>query len=88
MKITYKFVREIFFAMVSGVYNILLSVIFYKTVKLYLCNHLTIGIAKLNRNRIIFPHPVGIVIGQKVEIGHDCIIYQNVTIGTKRYTKL
>jgi serine acetyltransferase len=28
-----------------------------------------------------FPHPVGIVIGDGVRIGHECRIYQNVTIG-------
>ena len=30
-----------------------------------------------------FPHPVGIVISSKVEIGKNVIIYQNVTIGGK-----
>ena len=83
MKKTYKFLRDILLATISGVYNMALSIIFYKTIKLYLSNHLTIGIDTLNRNRIIFPHPVGIVIGKKVKIGYDCIIYQNVTIGTK-----
>ena len=62
MKKTYKFLRDILLATISGVYNMALSIIFYKTVKLYLSNHLTIGIDKLNRNRVIFPHPVGIVI--------------------------
>ncbi len=32
---------------------------------------------------IIFPHPLGIVIGDGVVIGENCIIYQNVTIGRK-----
>jgi serine O-acetyltransferase len=32
-----------------------------------------------------FPHPVGIVIGNRVIIGEECIIRQNVTIGTKRW---
>jgi serine O-acetyltransferase len=31
-----------------------------------------------------FPHPVGIVIGDKVVIGNDVIIYQNVTLGGAR----
>lgn len=30
---------------------------------------------------IRFPHPTGIVIGEGVVIGSDCVIYQNVTIG-------
>lgn len=33
------------------------------------------------RNSVKFPHPVGIVIGDGVQIGHDVRIYQNVTIG-------
>ena len=60
-----------------------LSIWCYRTIKVYFCNHLTIGIWKLYRSRTILPHPVGIVIGMKVEIGMNCKIYQNVTIGTK-----
>lgn len=29
------------------------------------------------------PHPVGIVIGEGVKIGKNCVIYHNVTIGRK-----
>lgn len=32
---------------------------------------------------VIFPHPIGIVIGDGVCIG-DCVIYQNVTLGAKK----
>lgn len=32
---------------------------------------------------VIFPHPLGIVIGEGVSIGKSSIIYQNVTIGRK-----
>ena len=32
-----------------------------------------------------FPHPVGIVIVRDVVIGKNCTIYQNVTIGKKKY---
>lgn len=35
------------------------------------------------KNNTRFPHPVGIVIGNHVKFGKNCIIYQNVTIGTK-----
>lgn len=31
-----------------------------------------------------FPHPTGIVIGADVNVGENCIIYQNVTIGGAR----
>lgn len=39
--------------------------------------------AQIGKN-IIFPHPLGIVIGEGAIIGDDCIIYQNVTIGRKK----
>lgn len=41
-------------------------------------------------SKIKFPHPIGIVIGEGVEIGKNCIIYQNVTIGQKnnKYPKI
>lgn len=32
---------------------------------------------------VLMPHPVGIVIGEKVTIGNNCVIYQGVTIGKK-----
>ncbi|AEM70407.1 transferase hexapeptide repeat containing protein [Allomuricauda ruestringensis DSM 13258] len=67
----------------SFCYGMVLSIMCYRTVKVYLCNHLNIGIWKLYKSRTIFPHPVGVVIGMKVELGMDCKIYQNVTIGTK-----
>ncbi len=38
--------------------------------------------AEIGRN-VSFPHPIGIVIGDGVLIGDDCIIYQNVTLGQK-----
>lgn len=34
-------------------------------------------------NKINFPHPVSIVIGEKCVIGHNVTIYQNVTLGQK-----
>lgn len=66
-----------------SIYNLVLSILCYRNIKIFLSNHFTIGIWKLYRKRTKFPHPVGIVIGFKVELGYDCIIYQNVTIGTK-----
>lgn len=33
---------------------------------------------------IVFPHPIGIVIGEGVNIGNNVTIYQNVTIGRKK----
>jgi serine O-acetyltransferase len=59
------------------------SLIYFKTFKVYFCNHLTIGIKYLKEQNTLFPHPVGIVLGKKVRVGKNCIIYQNVTIGTK-----
>ena len=41
-------------------------------------------------NGISFPHPQNIVIGQRVAIGINCTIYQDVTIGQKngKYPKI
>lgn len=64
-------------------FNIALSLFYYKSIKVYLSNHLTVGLKYLKQQNVKFPHPVGIVIGRNVKIGKDCIIYQNVTIGTK-----
>lgn len=63
--------------------DLFLSIYCYKSIKVYLCNHLNIGIWALYKKRTIFPHPVGMVIGYKVKIGYGCKIYHNVTIGTK-----
>lgn len=38
--------------------------------------------AHIGKN-VDFPHPIGIVIGGEAEIGDNCTIYQNVTIGRK-----
>ena len=38
-------------------------------------------ILKYMRREIIFPHPIGIVIGRNVKLGNNLIIYQNVTLG-------
>lgn len=59
------------------------SIFLYKNFRIYFCNHLTVGIKYLHKQNTIFPHPIGIVIGSKVKLGRNCIIYQNVTIGTK-----
>ena len=37
----------------------------------------------LKRKGTVFPHPIGIVIAKDAQIGKDCVIYQNVTIGKK-----
>jgi len=63
--------------------GIVLSIYCYHNIKVYLSNHFNIGIWKLFIQKTTLPHPVGIVIGYKVEIGKGCKIYHNVTIGTK-----
>jgi len=63
--------------------EVLYALIYYKNFKVYLCNHLTIGVKKLFLAKATLPHPVGIVIGMNVKVGMNCTIYQNVTIGTK-----
>jgi serine O-acetyltransferase len=56
---------------------------FFKSTRLHRLNDLTIGIKKLGVQKTKFPHPIGIVIGIGVQIGKNCTIYQNVTIGAK-----
>lgn len=41
----------------------------------YISNSAVIG------ERVWFPHPTGVVIGEGVVVEDDCVIYQNVTIG-------
>lgn len=33
---------------------------------------------------LMFPHPTGIILGQAVEIGRNCKIFQGVTVGSRR----
>ncbi len=59
------------------------SIVCYGSIRVFLSNHFTCGIKILSEKRTKFPHPVGIVIGKDVTVSNDCIIYQNVTIGSK-----
>lgn len=63
--------------------NLFFSVFYFKNVRVFLNNHITRGLRYVYHQRTIFPHPIGIVIGQKVVLGRNCVIYQNVTIGAK-----
>ena len=49
-------------------------------VLLYLFSTQIGGDVRLGR-RVKFPHPLGIVLGQSAEVGDDCVIFQNVTLG-------
>ena len=44
-------------------------------------------IETLKKNNVTFPHPVGIVINPSAKIGKNCVIYQNVTIGSGKYSE-
>lgn len=46
------------------------------------------NIEYLKNNNTYFPHPVGIVIHPKAQIGKNCTIFQNVTIGAGKYNKV
>lgn len=52
----------------------------YKIYKKYNC---CIAPGAIIGKNIKFPHPVGVVIGEGVNIGDNCTIYQNVTLGRK-----
>ena len=43
------------------------------------------NIEYLKKQGTKFPHPVGIVIAKGVIVGKNCTIFQNVTIGCKKY---
>lgn len=78
-----KRISGLFFSICSFVQNVSLSLLLFKNFRIFFCNHLTVGIYYLHKQKVKFPHPVGIVIGKGVIIGKRCTIYQNVTIGTK-----
>ena len=42
---------------------------------------------KLKEKGTYFPHPIGIVIHKDAEIGQNCTILQNVTIGLGKYNE-
>lgn len=48
-------------------------------IQIYLCNQIPLRYCA----SLIFPHPIGIVIGSDAHIGKNVVIYQNVTIGRK-----
>lgn len=86
LNITLKLLIKIFF-IIKEIFifllNFFISILLYRSIRLYICNHLNIGIWNLFQKKTIFPHPIGIVIGFNVKLGMYCTIYQNVTIGTK-----
>lgn len=59
---------------------------FFETINIILFSCQISSKAQLGK-RLTLPHPIGIVIGRGVEIGDDCTIYQNVTIGTSSKSK-
>lgn len=63
--------------------NFFFSLFYFKNIRVFMNNHITRGLRYVYDQKTKFPHPIGIVIGQKVELGKNCTIYQNVTIGTK-----
>ncbi|SAC97863.1 putative capsular polysacharide biosynthesis transferase [Enterobacter hormaechei] len=73
----FNFFKRKFFSVMEFFY----SYRFYRSLKLPMVNHLTIGIDVLGKKNTFLPHPLGIVIGKNVKIGSNCTIYQNVTIG-------
>src|SRR5690606_24651888 len=72
-----------FVMMLKYLYGIFYSVFILKNIRVFVNNHITVGLRYLKQQNVKLPHPVGVVIGQKVVLGRNCIIYQNVTIGAK-----
>lgn len=67
----------------TNIKSLFQCLLLYRSIKLYIANDIKPSIWTLYKNKVKFPHPVGIVIGTSVRLGHNCTIYQNVTIGTK-----
>ncbi|WP_283647906.1 serine O-acetyltransferase [Hafnia paralvei] len=63
--------------------DIFYAILYYDSLSPILSCDLTIGIKELVARKTKLPHPIGIVIGKKANIGNNCTIYQNVTIGVK-----
>lgn len=40
-------------------------------------------ISRYLKNGLKLPHPVGVVISKRAEIGRNCSVYQNVTLGAR-----
>jgi|SRR5690554_5620843 len=68
---------------VKFIFGLFYSIFVLKNIRLFLNNHFTRGLRYIHKQKVVFPHPIGIVIGNKVELGKGCVIYQNVTIGTR-----
>lgn len=79
MKRLYRKLRKAYYY----IYNLLYSIFCLYNIRIFLNNHITVGLKYVKNKKTKFPHPIGIVIGQKVILGENCIIYQNVTIGAK-----
>lgn len=78
------FMQRVVFFLKRKFFNIMeyyYSYRFYRSLVLPFVNHLTIGIKELGQLKTFLPHPLGIVIGKNVNLGSNCTIYQNVTIG-------
>lgn len=61
--------------------NFFCSLFKFRSIKLFFSCVLSLRTLPRSVN---FPHPIGVVIGESVEIGENCIIYQNVTVGAKK----
>ncbi|ELV8627089.1 serine acetyltransferase [Vibrio cidicii] len=51
--------------------------------RLYYRYHCDISHSAVIHPSVSFPHPLGIVIGSNVIVERDCVLYQNVTIGSQ-----
>lgn len=59
------------------------GVFYFRSLRISVTNHMTVGLKYLGQKKTVLPHPVGVVIGKKVRVGYNCKIYQNVTIGVR-----
>lgn len=75
-----KWVHRIIYIIRIYYIQLFYSYSFFYTKPLALCCG---GIDYVGKKKTKFPQPVGVVIGIGVQLGHGCMVFQNVTIGTK-----
>lgn len=57
----------------------------YYSYKIYIKYNCCISPSAIIGKNLLIAHPVGVVIGDGVKIGENCIIFQNVTLGRNDY---
>jgi serine O-acetyltransferase len=77
------FIPKKTFSIPRSVVNYFLSHYYYNSSRIVRLNDIRKSVYYLAARKTRFPHPIGIVIGNGVSLGENCVIYQHVTLGGK-----